>query len=501
MQPDKWPWIFIKSVRLLLVLTILLSFLCVKAIASPLDIERAGDFLQGLLDHPKTMDEFIYDDDLEIAQRLGISYPEASCKPLISWDLPVQVRNRLRKSGLEGHFTIEELDGRHSRLVLFPHDSTATRSWIFREGKVVSSILYRVNDWNQLDSPHFRFFISDTTLFHSANVEALESFLVYMASLLGMSDSDMNLLAKEKIYYCFCRNQEEIHELTGYVARGMYVLSHDIIVSTYSAHFHELAHLLVNFRLKQPHLYTHPFFLEGFAVTTGGRGGRSSEVIHQLGLSLHRAEWISLGEFLDASAFYQMNASISYPGSAPYNRFLLDYLGISKYLALYTQYGGDSQAVSQLRILRTVLPADIEWQHYIAEQPQEGAIGPGAEGLEMTHGPVAFRLLPDTMHYGFAVPEVTLTIEKPTDVQYRSILYEQFFETQPYAGERILIRASSEEIGVYDLYTNTMIAHYTVGLSNNITEVPISNNLYLFHIDRSVFPDDLVDVKCRFIED
>ncbi len=55
----------------------------------------------------------------------------------------------------------------------------------------------------------------------------------------------------------------------------MYVVSHDIVVSTYSAHFHELAHLLMNFKLKQPHLYTHPFFLEGllwpWAVGAGRR--------------------------------------------------------------------------------------------------------------------------------------------------------------------------------------------------------------------------------------
>ena len=501
MQTDKWPWSYGKLLILLTVLFICLSFQCMQATASPLDIERAGDFLQGLLDHPNAMDEFICDDDMEIAGRLGISYPEAPCKSLISWDLSAHIRDRLRQNGVDGQFTIEKLDDRHSRLVLFPQDSTVTRSWIFRDSKVISSILYRICDWKIFDSTHFRFFISDSSLFHPANIEALESFLTEQSYLLSMSNIDMEQLSKEKIYYCFCRNQEEIRELTGYAARGMYVVSHDIIVSTYSAHFHELAHLLINYRLKHPHLYTHPFFLEGFAVATGGRGGKSPEILHQLGLSLHRAGWVSLGELLGANDFYQMNASISYAGSAPYNRFLLDHLEISEYLALYTQYGGDGQSVSQMRIRRTDLPADIEWKHYLAEQPREGAVGPGAAGLEMTRGPVAFRSLPESKHFGFVVPEITLATDGSTSVGYRSFLFEQFFDNQSYAGERILIRASSEEVGVYDLYTNTMIAHYTSGLSDSITAILNTDGRYVFHIERSVFPDDLADIQCRFIED
>jgi hypothetical protein len=501
MHIGKWPRSFEKPPGLLSALVVLLIFQCFQTIAAPLESKEAAAFLQGLLDHPNSMDEFIDENDLEIARRLGISYPEAPCKPLISWDLPAPARDRLRATGLDGQFIIEELDDQYSRLVLFPDDSTATRSWDFRDGKIVSSILNRVGGWNQVDSPHFRFFVSDASLFHKANVKALESFLAETASLLGLSDTDMDRLSKEKIYYCFCRDQEEIRELTGFAARGMYIVSHDIIVSTYSAHFHELAHLLVNYRLKQPHLYTHPFLLEGFAVAVGGRGGKSPEILHQLGLFLHRSGWVSVDELLDATGFYKLNASMSYPGSAPYNRFLLDHLGVSDYLALYARYGGDAQSVSQMRIPRTGLPTEAEWQRFLAEQPHEGAIGPGAVGLETTRGPVAFQPLPDGTHFGFAVPGITLAFDGRPSEGYSSFLFEQFLDDQPYAGERILIRASSKEVGVYDLYTNTMIAHYASGFSDNIEEIPTIDGRYVFHVDRSVFPADLGNVQCRFIVD
>ena len=96
---------------------------------------------------------------------------------MISWDLSAIDRERLLQVGLDGQFTVEPLDGGHSRLVLFPLDSLATRSWVFRDGLVVLPILYQVRDWQQIDSPHFRFFVSDTTGFHPANIEALETFL------------------------------------------------------------------------------------------------------------------------------------------------------------------------------------------------------------------------------------------------------------------------------------------------------------------------------------
>lgn len=472
-----------------------------QAAASPLDNERAGAFLQSLLNHPNSMDKFISDDDSKIAHRLDIIYPEAPCKPLIAWGLSEQIRDRLRQSGLDGQFTIEELDDRYSRLVLFPDDSTATQIWVFKEDKVVSSILYGVCNWKQFDSKHFRFFISDTTLFHTANVSALESFLVDITTRLGVSDADMERLSREKIYYCFCKNQDEIHKLTGHAARGMYVVSHEIIISTYSAHSHELAHLLINFKLKQPHLYTHPFFLEGFAVAVGGRGRKSPEILHQLGLSLYRAGWISLDDLLNAAEFSQLNESISYPSSAPYNRFLLDYLEISNYLMLYVRYGGDAQSVSQMRVKRPELPTEAEWRRYLAKQQHECAIGPRAIGFDTTYGPVAFQLLPDEMHFGFAVPEITMLFDSMPFVAYHSFLFEQLFKDRSYDGARFLIKASSKEVGVYDLYTNTLIAHYASGLYNSMQEIPTFDNRYVFHIDRLVFPDDIEDIQCRFIED
>ena len=483
---------------LLLVHLALLLLHVASAQASSLTNENARAFLQCLVDHPESAHDFVGEDDLAIAQRLGISYPEAPSKALISWDLSEPIRELLRQSGIDGRFTIEDLGDGDSRVVLFPRDGTPTRSWVFRDGKLVSSILFRVRGWKQVDSPHFRFFISDTTLFHEANIAALEVFLTRAAALLGFTDADMDRLSQQKIYYCFCSSEDEIRELTGYAARGMYILSHDLIVSTYSAHFHELAHLLMNYRLGEPHLYTHPLLLEGFAVTAGGRGGKSPAILHQLGLGLHRAGWMSPDELLDTGSFRQLNASMSYPGSAPYNRFLLEYLGVAGYLELYARYGGDASAVSGMTIRKSELPPDAAWRRFLDEQPRTGSVTPGVGGLDVGADTFTFRPLPAGAQFGFAVPGITLALAGPAPAGYRSFLFEELLGDQPYAGERYLIRASAEEVGVYDLFTNTMIAHTAMAISGDPEDIPFIAGRYVFSVDRAVFPEDLGKVECRF---
>lgn len=469
------------------------ALLCWPDPGVALEAERAKALLRGLLDHPDSLEAFIDGDDLEISRRLGIEYPEAPCKSLISWDLSWQAREKLQQDGLDGQFTIEELPGQYSRLVLFPADSTTTQSWVFRDSLQVSSILFQVRDWSLVESPHFRFFISDTTMFHPANITALENFLTETAARLDMSAADLDRLATEKIIYCFCSTQDEIRELTGFFARGMYILSHDIIVSTYSAHFHELAHLLINFKLRQPHLYTHPFFLEGFAVAVGGRGGKAPDILHQLGLSSLREGWVSLDELQDTEGFYQVNASMSYPVSGAYTRFLLESLKAADYLNLYDKYGGGAEAVMTMRIDSGDLPAAEIWHQYLEDQPTEGAIRPGAPGLDAATGPIFFRSLDEGNFFGFAVPETTLTFDGPPSEGYRSFMYEDFFKDQPYDGQRYFIRASSVEVAVYDLFTNTMMALYAAGFSADSAEIPVVGGRHIFRVDQGVFSKEMAE--------
>jgi hypothetical protein len=179
---------------------------------------------------------------------------------------------------------------------------------------------------------------------------------------------------------------------------------------------------------------------------------------------------------------------MSYPASGVYNRFLLDNLGAAEYLDLYKQHGGDAASVMTMRIEKADLPPVDRWKQYLEDQPTEGAIRPGASGLDAANGPISFRSLPEEEYFNFAVPEITLVFQGPPAEGYRSFLYEDFFKDQPYDGRRFFIRASSGEVEVYDLFTNTMIALYATGFSTGAADIPVADGLFYFQVDKDVFP-------------
>lgn len=458
--------------------------------AYALTLDQAGEFLQGLRSNPDSAEKFVHPDDLEIARRLGITYPESQAKALISWGLTEEEKWRLSQTTVGRQIRIDPLEDGYFRLILFPGDSVASRTWIFRDGKQTSSILYKVKDWVLRESKYFRFYLSDPSRFHDQNVTELEAFLVKTAELLGVPDFRMEQLENEKIIYCFCQNQEEIRELTGFSARGMYILSHDLIVSTYSSHTHELAHLLIKYRLGTPHLFTHPMLLEGFAVARGGRGGRAPRIQHQLDVYLHRAGWLKPEDLLEAESFAQLNASISYPGSALYNEFLIESLGIEKYLKLYLETGGDAERVSQLRIPAEDLPAESHWLAFLNSQPTIGAVAPMLGAIPPTSGQVLFEIDPDANRYGFALPEIAVLVDGSEVNGYTSFLFEELVPEGSYTGGRYLFRCSHAEVGLYDLFTNTMIGHYAAAFAENPIEVPEKDGLYSFTIEADMFDPD-----------
>jgi len=104
-----------------------------------------------------------------------------------------------------------------------------------------------------------------------------------------------------------------------------------------------------------------------------------------------------------------------------------------------------------------------------------------------------------TQRLGFAVPAITLCMTEMSPGGYRSFLFEEFLGGEPYGGESYLIRASAAEVGVYDLFTNTMIAHYASAFSSDGAEIPMIDGRFVFTVDRDVFPTDPAGVECRFL--
>ena len=470
-----------------------------ELLSQALSQERAIAFLKCLSTNSPDILDFVAEDDLTISNRLGISYKGVQAKPLISWELTSFDKSKLQELGIDGQFKIEEIDHQHSELILFPTDPKFTKRWIFRGDYSVSSVLYHTSTWHTKESEHFRFLISDTTRFHPANIELLEASFTEIARLLKFTPADLLRIKKEKIIYCFCNSQEEIKQLTGYAPRGMYILSHDIIISTYSAHIHELAHLLMNYKLQNPSLFTHPLLLEGFAVAVGGRGGKTPEILNQLGLFLWKSEWVDMADFIAAQKFWGQNASISYPGSGAYVKFLIQKMGIDAFIKLYSKYGGNQAEISSMGIALADVPRRGTWKKYLKLSLENDTVHPSDGYPESLEGSYAFKPTNGGQKYAFALPAKTLVYEADHQLEFSSDVFDELLPHQSYTGAKYLIRSSESEIGVYDLYTNTMIGFYASAFSTAGLKAPSKQGIHSFQIDQDVFDIDIENCIIEFV--
>src|SRR5205085_9071867 len=138
--------------------------------------------------------------------------------------------------------------------------------YYFYKGKFIDPSVYFSRGWLTKESKYFIFKISEPKYFNQYCIDKLDDFVDKMADSLELSQVERSLLQKEKIYYFFCKDEKEVQTLSGYRSKGQAVLAFDEVITAYQTHFHEVSHLLMNYKLKNLGLFTLPFFIECFAV-------------------------------------------------------------------------------------------------------------------------------------------------------------------------------------------------------------------------------------------
>jgi hypothetical protein len=348
----------------------------------------------------------------------------------------------------------------------------------------------------QNNSKHFRFFIVDSLAFNAYSVGKLESFIDTAMRRLEYSAEDMRQLESAKIFYFACKDEKEIEEFTGYNTSGLYFLPYDYLITRFNCHYHELLHLLINFKLKHLPLYTNPFLQEGFAVAFGGRAGKEPEVINETGKFLIQSHFQEYQPLLQTGEFRNTDPSIAYPVAGIYNLFLFNRLGTEKYLKLYKKYSGQTDAVSWQGIDPLDLPSATDWERFLQEfensQPVSfpAATNPavqisgGRSGGIVQTGDYLFICLRDTM---------LLRGQNSLSLFYSS-KFAELFPGRKYNGEKYAVLADTGEISVYNLFTGNLIAKYSLSFSLTGKPVPKENGLYQFLIKKSCF-DEIPEVE------
>jgi hypothetical protein len=314
--------------------------------------------------------------------------------------------------------------------------------------------------------------------------------------LLDFCDRRLKEIEAHKIYYILCKDEEEIKLLTGFNTRGMYNLAYDFVITTFNSHYHELLHLLINFNLQRLPLYTHPLLQEGFAVAFGGRGGQEPDVILSLGSFLYNSKMLDYSSLLSKNDFYQFNVSLSYPVSGLYNKFLVEQIGIERYLELYRKYSGTADEVGKMKIHDNELPGRDTWEEFLADYSQNKAIDFKSSRIQtqLIYDGASARIFEDSRNYYFNMRDTLLIGTDTMGKEYQSKKFHEIFKNRKYGGEKYLVLVGANEISIYNLFTNNVIANYVSSFSVTYSPVPSENGLYYFSVRKHIFDAELKSI-------
>lgn len=451
--------------------------------------KAARQFLTALCQNDSSVFEFIDVNDLKYSERLGIRYEIVFAKLLCSQVLESTTRAGIKAGTLDYRIKIDDLDPVFQKLTVSVSGINRPHEFYFRNGKFVLASSYYSQYWASIESKHFRFHFSDSSLVNSNAIERLELFFGTTAKLLEYSQEQLEIIGREKIDYLLCRNPREVEELTGYESRGMYELASDRIITCFGSHYHELVHLMVNFKLGTLPLRTHPFLQEGIAVALGGRGGIEKSVMMEMASFLVESGMANVGELLTTNGFMQSHSSLSYPICGLYCDFLLSQIGIGSFLDLYRRYSTTQENIDAVAIKAEDLPADSTWLTYVKERSAQHAIelAPSDGGFEEVYRDSSVVISMGPNQYLFRVREKVAFGSGIHLGNYRSSVFTEQFSEREYRGEQFAIVANSDEIKIYDLFTNSLIANLVGSFRIPPVTIANENGVFEFTVEQSVF--------------
>jgi hypothetical protein len=473
-----------------------LLFLPLSLYSQNLSQIRADEFISKLIKNSNGLEKFVLSQELKISKRLNIKYEGVKNKFLISYDIDLVIKDQLDKDNLIYDLQIERLDDSFSRLYFEIPSKNYIKEFYFKGDYLISPLYFHTANWKRIESDHFIFLISDPGLFNRYSIDNLENFLNRITSVLKLDEGQVNNLLNNKIYYILCRDEDEIKKLTGFRTRGIYNLAYDYVITTFNSHYHELMHLLINYSLSELPLYTHPFFQEGFAVAFGGRGGKEPKVILDLGLFLQQSNMLDYSALLSKSGFYQVDISLSYPLGGLYNYFLIEELGIESYLKLYLKYSGSAERINNIIINPSDLLPVNNWKNFLSEYSKKKIIEIKNEfnfPKLIFESPFA-RISENATHYFFQIKDTLLVSTDDKICEFQSKKFAEVFKNRQYSGEKYLIIVNYNEVAIYNLYTNNLMANFISSFSIPMKLVPQKDGFFEFSVLKKLFDESLSKV-------
>ncbi len=376
--------------------------------------------------------------------------------------------------------------------------------------KLAGQIWATGGNWPRVESEFVTYYCQDEELLTAPARQALDSFVAKTAGLLGLSPSRLADLRQNKILY-FLADNATVESLTGYPTKGMAELATGSVISSHFPHFHEVAHLLVNYALQEAPLYPLPLLQEGTACALGGRWGRAPLVIQYMGWVNHSMQLVSITDILTREGFHGAagGPDATYAASAVLCDLIEAQSGWSALLELQTNLadasGPKSPATIAAEIGRvcgwpTDQPLVTLQEKYEAWVPRfrRGGVTPGLSGLvPPDSAEVGVSVWPgETIVFvvpGGAEPVAVLPIGTATSETHSS-LFNEVMRRYTYAGQPAGIRCSASSVSVYDFAANRLVGVWVGDFSAEPEAARLDESRLAFGVARVALPDSLVSL-------
>ncbi len=366
--------------------------------------------------------------------------------------------------------------------------------------------------WPRFESEFVAYHCQDEKLLTAPARQALDRYVADTAALLAVSPERLDDLRRHKILY-YLADEETVARLTGYPTKGMAELATGSVISSHFPHFHEVAHLLLNYALEEAPLLPLPLLQEGTACLLGGRWGRAPRVIQYMGWVNHSMGLVELKDILTRDGFYAAASGpdATYAAGSVLCDLIVTEAGWPGLLELQTSLAlsgepRDAAAIAG-EIARvcgweTDTPLALLQEKYEAWLPRfrRGGVEPGADAGQLTGTEVLIREVDDAFEFvvpGGDEPVAVLPVSPSVgEKESHSSLFSEVLRGHTYAGQPVGLRCSSSSISVYDFAANRLVGVWVGDFSGEPQGAGSGAGQIVFRVMRGVLPDSLLsDVK------
>ncbi|MEW5994581.1 MAG: hypothetical protein AB1744_09310 [Candidatus Zixiibacteriota bacterium] len=384
---------------------------------------------------------------------------------------------------------------------------------------------YYAREWDTVTSRYFRIHAHQAVrpLLGRVVLDEADLFVQRLADSLELTRSDLDMIEQDKIEFFYCDSEETVSKITGVRTKGTLDLASNDIISSFFPHFHEVVHLLVNIKLRNLPLYTHPLLCEGAAVHYGGRWGKAPTALMELGAFLLSEGIVELDSLLTVRGFdSQATSDVAYPVAGLFSTFLLDELKPRKYWELYRTLSGsmdEVRALSDTAVRKELVMAAREygWEalrrsfdEFVKRQSvRNTVIAPGASGrtrLIVQGDGFVVSDDGDWLVFEFSsstssLPAGNLLFGRDSRFDGVTAMFlEQYGAGRQQETFRYGVRFDSVEAGLYDYATNQLVAKYILGITPSEDYYDPDHNKITFRLRKSLMGELLPsDGDCKLI--